>query len=587
MSDLQTRLATIYADLTGGRLQEAGLQIDALMRESPDLPEVRRAHAAWLQMSGRADEAIAAMHDAVALAPDDAGLRVALGQVQASAGRIDDAIASFRKACERQPGSAEAWYLLGATLYGSGRAADALPALERAHALVPAQAMVTAVLADALFLAGRAEEALPHFEALAQDASKQGQTSDPMRTLRIAQCHRALGDPVLALRVATDVAGEAFAPLWLEIGGLHEDLGDADAAHAAYARAIELQPGWAEPVSALIGLRREAAPDASIDIARNLLDQPALPAQSRALLHHALGKRSDRLGECLEAAAHWREANRLRRIDDGALDRDAHRARIDMLIARTAGGIRARSRGAGTASGASVPRPLFVVGMMRSGTTLVEQILAAHPMAHGCGELPIFTTFGNALPDAPLTDDPQQLAELALKWRAAVQRTVPEGARLAIDKHPFNLEQLALIEAALPDARVVWCRRDPRDVALSIYAESFSPDATYATDLDDIRFLIAEQARLMRHWRKVLALPVIEMRYETLVAQPEVQARRLVEFAGLPWHDGCLDFHAQARPVQTLSRWQVRQPIHRGAIGRWRRYADWFEGWPDGGDDDA
>lgn len=176
---------------------------------------------------------------------------------------------------------------------------------------------------------------------------------------------------------------------------------------------------------------------------------------------------------------------------------------------------------------------------------------------------------------------------LALKWRAAVQRTVPESALLAIDKHPFNLEQLALIEAALPDTRVVWCRRDPRDVALSIYAESFSPDATYATDLDDIRFLIAEQARLMRHWRKVLALPVIEMRYETLVDQPEVQARRLVEFAGLPWHDDCLDFHAQARPVQTLSRWQVRQPIHRGAIGRWRRYAEWFEGWPDGGYDDA
>lgn len=588
MSDLQTRLATIYADLTGGRLHQAGLQIDALMRESPDLPEVRRAHAAWLQMSGRADEAIDAMHGAVALAPDEAGLHLALGQVQASAGRIDDAIASLRTACEHQPGSAEAWYLLGVTLYGSGRVADALPALERAHARVPAQAMVTGVLADALFLVGRAEEALPHFEALAREASKQGLPSDPMRTLRIAQCHRSLGDPALALRVATAGAGDAFAPLWLEIGGLHEDLGDADAAHAAYARSIELQPGWAEPVSALIGLRREATPEASMAIARALLDQPALPARSRALLHHALGKRADRLGQCVEAAAHWHDANRLRRIDDGRLDRVAHSARIDALIARTAGSVATRPDRSEVAG----LRPLFVLGMPRSGTTLVEQILAAHPMAHGCGELTVFTAFGNALPDAPFTGDVQMHAELARRWHAAVRRTtsdgcVQDGSVLAVDKHPFNLEQLALIAAALPDARVVWCRRDPRDVALSIYAESFSPEATYATDLDDIRFLMTEQVRLMRHWREVLSVPVIELRYETLVDQPEAQARRLVEFAGLPWHDGCLDFHAQARPVQTHSRWQVRQPIHRGAIGRWRRYADWFEGWPDDVDDDA
>lgn len=587
MHALQASLATLYADLTGGHLQQAGQQVDALMRAYPDLPEVRRAQAAWLQMSGRADEAIDAMRAAVALAPDDAELRVALGQVQASAGRIDDATASFLVACERQPGSAEAWYLLGATLYGSGRIVESLPALQRAHALVPAQAMVTAVLADALFLTGRAEEALAHFEELARDASDRGLPSDAMCTLRIAQCHRALGDPEQALRTAMTGAADAFAPLWLEIGGLHEELGDADAAHAAYVRASELQPGWAEPVSALIVLRRDATPQASIDIARALLDQPGLPARSRALLHHALGKRADRLDDCDQAAAHWREANRLRRIDDGALDHDAYRARIDTLIARTAGGVSARPRAGGTSSATSTPRPLFVVGMTRSGTTLVEQILAAHPMAHGCGELPVFTAFGNALPDTPCIDDPERLAELARKWHAAVRRTAPQDAQLAIDKHPFNLEQLALIAAALPDARVVWCRRDPRDVALSIYAESFVPEATYATDLDDIRFLIAQQARLMRHWCDVLALPVIEVRYEVLVDQPEAQARRLVEFAGLPWHEDCLNFHARARPVQTHSRWQVRQPIHRGAIGRWRRYADWFEGWPDGADDDA
>ena len=578
MSALQASLATIYADLTGGRVQQAGPLIEALLHAHPHLPEVRRVQAAWLQMSGRRDEAIDAMHAAVALAPDDANLRIALGQVQASAGRVDDAIASFREACDRQPASAEAWYLLGATLYANGCLAEALPPLERAHALMPAQPMIAAMLADTLFLQGRFEDALAHFRRLAQT-----QPADAMRTLRIVQCHRALGEPAQALQLAQTWRGDGFAPLWLEIGGLHEDLGDADAAHAAYSQASAMQPHWAEPVSALIGLRREATPDTILDTAQALLADPALPMRSRALLHHALGKRADRLDACDQTAAHWREANRLRRAEDGPLDRAAHQSRIDTLIARAADGIAARTEDAGPSS----PRPLFVVGMTRSGTTLVERILAAHPQAHGCGELPVFTAFGNALPEAPFTTDPQMLTELAGRWRAAVRRTAPDGVVLAIDKQPFNLEQLALVAAALPDARVVWCRRDPRDVALSIYAESFAPDATYATDLDDIRFVMQQQGRLMRHWREVLALPVIEVHYETLVEQPEAQARRLVEFAGLPWHDDCLRFHANARPVQTHSRWQVRQPIHRGAVGRWRRYADWFEGWPDHGADEA
>lgn len=563
-------LADVYSALRQGRPVDAESIARNLCASTPGQPEVHRALAAALQMSGRVEEATVAMRHAVALAPADAALRVALGQVQASGGRVDDAIASFRMACDLDPQSVEAWYLLGVAHYGTDRIAASLPALERAHALAPSVPEVIALLADALFLSGRREEALTHFEHLSRI-----QAPDAMRTLRIIQCHRALGEPARALQMAQAWSGEPFAPIWLEIGGLREDLGDADAARDAYVRAAAIQPRWAEPVAALVGLCREATPGHVLDHVHVLLDDAALPNRSRALLHGALGKRADRLDDCIEAAAHWREANRLRRIDDGALDRTAHRARIDATIARTAGNVAVQSNGR-TAAG---PAPLFIVGMTRSGTTLVEQILAAHPMAHGCGELTVFTDFGALLPDASFTDDPGCLADLARRWRAAVARTAPGTAAVAIDKHPFNLEQLALVAAALPDARVVWCRRDSRDTALSIYAESFAPDATYSTDLDDIRFLIAEQVRLMRHWREVLGLPMMTLHYEALVQQPEVQARRLVEFAGLPWHDGCLDFHAHARPVQTHSRWQVRQPIHRGSIGRWARYSEWFEGW--------
>ena len=128
------------------------------------------------------------------------------------------------------------------------------------------------------------------------------------------------------------------------------------------------------------------------------------------------------------------------------------------------------------------------------------------------------------------------------------------------------------------DARIVWCRRDPRDIALSIFSESFAPSATYATDLDDIAFVIAQQERLMLHWQSVSPLPIIEMQYETVVVDTETQVRRLIDAVGLPWDARCLDFHASGRSVQTLSRWQVRQPVHTRSVGRWRHYPHWFGG---------
>ena len=151
----------------------------------------------------------------------------------------------------------------------------------------------------------------------------------------------------------------------------------------------------------------------------------------------------------------------------------------------------------------------------------------------------------------------------------------PLAARV-VDKQPYNFLHVGLLAMLFADARIIWCRRDPRDIALSIFSESFAPASTFATDLDDIRFVIEDQERLMRHWQAVSPLPILEMPYEAVVADAEGHARRLIEFAGLPWDDACLAFHDSKRPVQTLSRWQVRQPVHNRSVGRWRNYPQWF-----------
>lgn len=235
------------------------------------------------------------------------------------------------------------------------------------------------------------------------------------------------------------------------------------------------------------------------------------------------------------------------------------------------------------ASGSGEERPVFVVGMPRSGTTLVEQLLASHPQARGCGEMTVLVRMAQrlALLESAGTEDFVEEAsslagELAREYiEVAAARAGGASLRL-VDKQPYNFFHLGLAGLVFPRARAIWCRRDPRDVALSIYSENFAPQSTFATDLSDIAFLIAIQEKLMRHWQRVAPLSIIEIDYESLTSQFETQAKRLVSFVGLDWNPACLDFHANSRPVQTLSKWQVRQPVHSRSVGRWRNYPQWF-----------
>jgi len=229
-------------------------------------------------------------------------------------------------------------------------------------------------------------------------------------------------------------------------------------------------------------------------------------------------------------------------------------------------------------------RPLFIVGMPRSGTTLTEQILAAHPSGFGCGELPDIGLIVRNLPlsvgpgatwPASIDEIPDDaLDDAADRYLRAATRGAPPDALRLIDKAPLNFNELGLISLLFPQARVIWCRRDPRDIAVSVYGENFALDERLANDLGDIGHYINFQTQLMRHWQATLSLPILELVYEELATCPEPQARRIVDFAGLPWHSACLEFHKNERGVQTPSRWQVKQPIYTRSIGRWKHYQE-------------
>lgn len=561
--------------LDASRPHEASRLLAALLEVHPDSAALHRMQAMVLQRDARPADAVGAMRRAVAIDPANAVLRLELGQVLAAAGDVDAAIESFLAATSLDPGLARAWHLLGALFYAARRDHEARGALRRAFALSPDDPAVVRGLAEAEYATENHDGAIELFQRLAGDGSPR----DPGVFLRLAQCHRRSGDPLRALAIVED--GIALFPddasLWLERGWAQEALGDAGQALAAHRRALALRPGWADPLAAAMLL------DGSGELvakAQAQLTSAGLPRAEQAFLHHALGKRADLAGDHGKAAGHWQAANRLRREVDGAFPREALAAQVDAAIAHLTAERIAERGGHGCAD----ERPLFVVGMPRSGTTLVEQILSAHPSVHGCGELTGIVGIAQDMPEETGLRWPHDVARMDGAWlrERASRYLLAAGRRAAgpclrlVDKQPYNFLNLGLIALLFPLARVVWCRRDPFDLALSIYSESFSPSATYATDLSDIAFVIGQQERLMRHWQAVLPLPVLELPYEDLVASPEPHMRRLVEFAGLPWSPQCLDFHQSKRPVQTPSRWQVRQPIHPRSVGRWRHYARWF-----------
>lgn len=578
MSATPEGLQRVYDHLRQSRLLEAEQALAPLLHQTPRDPAVHRAHAVLAQSAGRIDQALLAMRTAVELAPKAVPLLLEFGQFLASTGHADEAADAFRRVAALQPTLPEAWYFLGMALYTARRDADALPAFQRAHALAPAQPQIARALAETGYALEQHAEALALYEQLATTA----QTVDAGLFLRLSQCRRKTGAVGQALDTVR--AGlERFpddALLWLELGWVQEDMGDAEQAQEAYARAHALQPEWGDPLAASIALLRAQAPETLVDEAEAMLARAAVSEHQQAYLHYVLGKRDDARGAHAEAARHWSSANALRRRVDGGFDRAEFSAKIDATIeALTADLLRARHGDA-----LRDPRPLFVLGMPRSGTTLAEQILAAHPQAHGCGELTGIVSIAQNASAGTGLRWPQDAARFDAAWarRHAVDylgsAASPAGgdAQRLVDKQPYNFLHVGLIAMLFADARIVWCRRDPRDIALSIFSESFSPLATYATDIDDIRFFIEEQERLMLHWRSVSPLPMLEVQYETMVTETDAQIRRLIDFAGLPWDERCLDFHNSGRSVQTLSRWQVRQPVHTKSVGRWRNHAQWF-----------
>ena len=354
--------------------------------------------------------------------------------------------------------------------------------------------------------------------------------------------------------------------------GLHYAQGRFDEAARAFEEALRLNPNEGRCWIGLADCRKYTATDNSIiDRMRDVLLRDELTDFNRMAMHFALGKIYDDRAEYDSAMENFDAGNALR-ARDLKFDRAGFEAMIDQTIRRFTREFIASAASLATPD----ERPLFIVGMYRSGTTLVEQILSSHPDIAAGGELTAWMP-GDIDIDLPTGQfHPDRVRAAIAKYLSVLQRNGPSAARVT-DKLPFNCLRLGAIHALMPNARIIHCRRDPIDTCLSIYSNLLKSRVSFAARKDDLTFCYRQYLRVMEHWRNVLPPEsFIEVQYEQLIADRDAETRRLVAFTGLAWNDLCLRPDANTRAIDTASAWQARQPVYETSVQRWRHYEPWL-----------
>lgn len=459
--------------------------------------------------------------------------------------------------------------------------AKARELIERAISFDAGRADYHAQLARCLVLANRESEARAAADRAAALGVRDPGTLDTLGVVatRLGEHERAVEHFELAVRAAPGNAGFQY-----NLAAALRFVGRFAEAERAYEAALEASPDFYRAHSALAELRTQTADRNHIERLTRALGRVGDDIDAELHLRHALAKEHEDLGSYTAAFEHLTigKSKKRRTLGYSPDDDAALFARLAELFDRE----RFTAAPAGAASG----EPIFVIGMPRTGTTLVERILSSHSMVASAGES---QNFGRCLKEAAGTAsqrvlDAQTLTramslDFAALGRAYVERTRPRHGVAArfVDKMPLNFFYVGFIALALPNAKIVSLRRHPMDTCLSNFRQLFALGFSYynyAYDLGDIgRYYVLFEA-LLRRWDRLLPGKVLEVRYERLVADQEAQTRRLLEFCGLPFEPGCLAFHANRTPVATASAVQVRTPLYSDSIGRWRRYGANLDG---------
>jgi len=530
------------------RLGEARLILLQAVENNPKDFECRHLLGIVCERNGQLHQAADAYEFCLSLDANQPRICNDLGSVHHKLGQYDQSVQYFRRATELNSEFAAAWSNLAGALNSCRKHEEAEQACLRAIELNPDSAGANFNYGNVLKDLGKAEQALSYY-------------------------YRALG------------IQPQNVDFLLNTASLLNTLGRFDDAATLCRKIISIEPRHARAHYCLFTFTPHDVTDEEVAQLTALLADPSLKPEEKSAAHFSLGKRFDRLEQYDKAFAHFAEANR-HSPRRGQFDHDRLRELVDRMQETFTADLLSNPPFRGSES----TQPIFILGMPRSGSTLVEQILTSHSQIRGAGECDGIRTLitqhlrplhvsssGESLefPDAKIIRGlmQHQADEMMQIYLQRLQEMGGEAPRLT-DKMPSNAFQIGLLQLLFPNATIVYTQRDPRDICLSCYFQNFNVGHEFSFDLRQTAQFYREHVRIMQHWHQVSPRPIHVVEYERLVADQEGESRRLIEqICQLPWEDRCLRFQDNPRAVQTASLWQVRQPIYQKSAGKWKAYA--------------
>jgi tetratricopeptide (TPR) repeat protein len=526
--------------LEAGQLEEARQHCARIVSHDPTQPDALNMLGVIALRCGQHHEALASFATALRIRPTEALYHYNMGLAYRRAGARNESVHSLRAAVKYKPDLAPAWSDLCLALTEIGELEAACAAGNEAIRLAPENFAVHTNLAVALEASAEYGAAYKHYKRAAELAPDQ------------AVVHKNLALSLIGM-------------------------GDKVEAVPYLRTAIRLDPSYAEAYRHLVDLTEyDSLENPDAEDVRRLLSRDDLNSQARAELHFALGKMHDDCDDWAQAFWHFAEGNRMMK-SRYAFDAHELQRRVDRLISFFSPRFMKQRIGSGHPS----RRPVLVVGMPRSGTTLVQQMIASHPRAFGAGELRWWASLEHGLTgvNGGKASFPECLSKLshdtthetAERYLAYLRRLNADTERV-VDKMPENFIRLGLIRLFFDNVRVIHCQRDPMATGFSIFRQFFPGNIHWGYDLNDIGTYYRQYARIMQHWTDTMPENILNIRYEDMVNDTEAACRRIIEFVGLPWDPACMDFYRRKTHVHTASSDQVRRPIYTDSLERWRNY---------------
>jgi tetratricopeptide (TPR) repeat protein len=504
--------------------------------------------------------------------------------VEAAAALIDNRLAVAERLLKdfliRHPTDVTAMRMLAEVATRIGRYADAESLLESSLELAPSFTAARHNLAVVLYRQGKPAETVQQLDLLLKSSP-----GDPnYRNLKAAALGQ-LGEYEQSIALYAGVLKEypEHANIWMSYGHALKTAGRQADGIAAYRRAIALRPSFGEAYWSLANLKTFRFTDDDVAAMRRQLESADIGEDDRLHFEFALGKAMEDREAYAESFRHYAAGNRLRR---GQIDYDA--AEMSAEMRRSEPFFTADFLATKAGSGCQAADPIFVVGLPRSGSTLVEQILSSHSQVEGTMELPEISSMARVLggrrkktdvsqyPDILGTFDDARLLAMGEEYLARTRAHRKTDRPYFIDKMPHNFLHIGMIRLMLPNAKIVDVRRSPMSSCLSVFKQNFARGQSFSYDLGDIGRYYRDYIRLMAHFDAVMPGWIHRVNYEALVDDTETEIRRLLEHCGLPFEDSCLRFHENDRAVRTASSEQVRKPIFRDGIDHWRHYEPWL-----------